>query len=321
MCFRADKYLKKNYSFFSMGINTYLSEEEILKDYLGDINKHKRISHEELFSIYEEIESCKQLYKSSENDIKETLKERINTLYQRIATGNLLYVVSLAHSYQDKNLFIMDLISEGNIGLMEAAKKFDYKKGYKFTTYVIWKIKQKMQRFLQDNKRNIRLPSNYLDQFNQLCREDESLDMEHVSDSRIETISKKTVFSVDKVKSLLGDYKVGSSLDAAVRFAEDTDDNNLNGHKASGDISYLMEEDTINHIYFDRLWKIAEGNLTSKKFEIFKSRYKLGMTLEEVGINLNLTKERVRQIEENILDEVKDIFEEFGWDKEMFYRD
>ena len=257
-----------------------LSDEDITKDV--NINDPvrmylKEIGRISLLSTEEEMEISKRVA------LDDPEAKRI------LAESNLRLVVSIAKRYVGRGLLFLDLIQEGNIGLMKAVEKFDYDKGYKFSTYATWWIRQAITRALADQARTIRVPVHMVETINKMSRVQRQLTLELNREPSEEEIAKKMGVGVDKVREVL---PIGEEDDShLVDFLKD-------------ESSLSPEEYTENEILKEEIKEVLMS-LQAREQEVLELRFGLldgtCHTLEEVGKKFNVTRERIRQIEAKAL--------------------
>jgi len=260
-------------------INT---KEDGLSIYLKDVRKHNVIVHDK------EIELAKRIERGDESAIEE------------LVTANLRFVITVAKDYQNQGVPLADLISEGNCGLVIAAKKFDYTKGYRFISYAVWWVKQAILQSLNDNSRTVRLPANMINKMSKVRKEIEKFErenqrppttheIEYIQVPRCTSLSTPINEDGDELANMLSDDIFG-----APDKVED-EDNTLKKHLERAMESLTHREKDIVNCYF--------------------GIYGESMTLEGIGDEYDLTKERIRQIKEaairKIRNNVGDIFNYF----------
>ena len=268
-----------------------LSDEDITKDVNIDdpVRMYlKEIGRIPLLSTDEEAEISKRVAVDDEE------AKRI------LAESNLRLVVSIAKRYVGRGLLFLDLIQEGNIGLMKAVEKFDYDKGYKFSTYATWWIRQAITRALADQARTIRVPVHMVETINKMSRVQRQLTLELNREPSEEEIAKKMGVGVDKVREVLKISQEPVSLETPIG---EEDDSHL-GDFLKDESSLSPEEYTENEILKEEIKEVLMS-LQAREQEVLELRFGLldgtCHTLEEVGKKFNVTRERIRQIKAKAL--------------------
>ena len=271
--------------------NLILNDEEITKDvnindpvrmYLKEIGRIPLLTPDEELALSERINN-------NDEDAKRILAE-----------SNLRLVVSIAKRYVGRGLLFLDLIQEGNIGLMKAVDKFDSNRGYKFSTYATWWIRQAITRALADQARTIRVPVHMVETINKMVRVQRQLTLELNREPSEEEIAKKMNVSVDKVREVIKISQDPVSLETPIG---EEDDSHL-GDFIKDESSLSPEEYTENEILKEEIDDVLQS-LQQREQEVLRLRFGLKdgtcHTLEEVGKKFNVTRERIRQIEAKAL--------------------
>lgn len=299
--------LKKNHKSILKEI-TKLSKEDIAA----------RVPETTMVSTYVEIKKLfltKEASKQGFNLDPKLLKEILEQIKRgknisdeakgRMARSNLRLVVSIAKRYTNRGLPFLDLIQEGNIGLMKAVDKFEYKKGYKFSTYATWWIRQAISRAIADQARTIRIPIHMIETINRINKINRKYLQETGKEPDVQTIAKEVGLSVDKVKQVIKITKEPISLEAPIGneddgkfgdFVEDRGSLSPMEEILKGDLQEQIDEvlDQLN----DR-----ERSVIRMRFGLMEDES--DRTLEEIGKELNVTRERVRQIESSAIKKLK----------------
>lgn len=297
-----------------------VSVEDPVRMYLKEIGKVPLLSADEEIELaqnmedgavaIEKINVLKDRLDGASEEEKAEIKEEIKTLQKdvdkgadakkRLAEANLRLVVSIAKRYVGRGMLFLDLIQEGNLGLIKAVEKFDYKKGYKFSTYATWWIRQAITRAIADQARTIRIPVHMVETINKLIRVSRQLLQELGREPSPEEIAKEMSMPVDRVREILKISQEPVSLETPIGEEEDSHlgdfikDDNVPVPADAAAFTLLKEQ----------LEEVL-GTLTEREQKVLTLRFGLedgrARTLEEVGKEFNVTRERIRQIEAKAL--------------------
>ena len=259
-----------------------ISIDDPVRMYLKEIGKVP------LLSADEEIELAQRMEKGDESAKK------------RLAEANLRLVVSIAKRYVGRGMQFLDLIQEGNMGLIKAVEKFDYRKGYKFSTYATWWIRQAITRAIADQARTIRIPVHMVETINKLIRVSRQLLQEYGRDPSPEEIADEMEMPVSKVREIMKVAQEPVSLETPIGEEEDS-------HLGDfiPDTDMMVPSDAAAYTLLKEQLLGVLGTLTEREQKVLRLRFGLDdgrpRTLEEVGKEFNVTRERIRQIEAKAL--------------------
>jgi RNA polymerase primary sigma factor len=297
-----------------------VSVEDPVRMYLKEIGKVPLLSAEEEIELaktmedgsvaFEKISIMKKRMEDATEEEKEEIRSDIRELQKlvdagsdakkRLAEANLRLVVSIAKRYVGRGMLFLDLIQEGNLGLIKAVEKFDYRKGYKFSTYATWWIRQAITRAIADQARTIRIPVHMVETINKLIRVSRQLLQELGREPTPEEIAEEMNMPVDRVREILKISQEPVSLETPIGEEEDSHlgdfikDDNVPVPADAAAFTLLKEQ----------LEEVL-GTLTEREQKVLTLRFGLedgrARTLEEVGKEFNVTRERIRQIEAKAL--------------------
>ena len=278
-----------------------IAEEEDVELDKIDLSVPEGVSIEDPVRMYlKEIGKVNLLTAEEEIELAKRMEEGDEDAKKRLAEANLRLVVSIAKRYVGRGMLFLDLIQEGNLGLIKAVEKFDYRKGYKFSTYATWWIRQAITRAIADQARTIRIPVHMVETINKLIRVSRQLLQELGREPTPEEIAKEMEMSVDRVREILKISQEPVSLETPIGEEEDShlgdfiQDDNVPVPADAAAFTLLKEQ----------LVEVLD-TLTEREQKVLKLRFGLedgrARTLEEVGKRFDVTRERIRQIEAKAL--------------------
>lgn len=278
-----------------------IEAEEINMAEMEDLSVPEGVSVEDHVRMYlKEIGKVPLLSLDEEIKLAQRMKDGDESAKQRLAEANLRLVVSIAKRYVGRGMQFLDLIQEGNLGLIKAVEKFDYTKGYKFSTYATWWIRQAITRAIADQARTIRIPVHMVETINKLMRIQRQLIQENGREPQVEEVAKEMNMSIDKVREIMKIAQEPVSLETPIGEEEDShlgdfipDDDAPAPAEAA---SFTMLKEQLNNVL---------STLTDREAKVLRLRFGLedgrARTLEEVGFEFGVTRERIRQIEAKAL--------------------
>jgi len=280
-------------------VDSLMKEKKYKKDLLAKVKQDVVIAQKDIIEIEQRVglsvKEIKEINRSM--SIGETKMRRAK---KDMVEANLRLVISIAKKYTNRGLQFLDLIQEGNIGLMKAVDKFEYRRGYKFSTYATWWIRQAITRSIADQARTIRIPVHMIETINKLNRVSRQMMQDMGREPTPEELSKELDMPEDKVRKVLKIAKEPISTETPIG---DDEDSSLGDFIEDTVIESPLENATEDSLHFATDDVLA--SLTAREAKVLRMRFGIGMntdhTLEEVGKQFDVTRERIRQIEAKAL--------------------
>jgi RNA polymerase primary sigma factor len=268
------------------------------------VEEPREVSTDALQLFLKDIGKVDLLTAAQEVELAKRIERGDHSAKQEMVEANLRLVVSIAKKYRNQGLPFLDLIQEGTIGLVRAAEKFDYRKGFKFSTYATWWIRQAVARALADKARTIRMPVHVVEKLNKIVRSERKLRAELGREPTAAEIGKDLELTAEEVEHIRRSAQTPVSLEKPVG---DEDESEF-GHFITDENMPLPDEEAEVTLRKETLRKIL-GTLSSRERQVLELRYGLDgqhpRTLDEVGRTFNVTRERIRQIENQSLKKLR----------------
>ena len=274
-------------------------EEEI--DIVSDASELPAVNSVQLY--FHQIDGIPLLSPEEELALAKRVAEGDKSAVDKLVEANLRLVVSIAKHYHSPTLTFMDLVQEGNIGLCKAAEKFDYTKGYRFSTYATWWVRQTITRALADQDRTIRIPANLIEYYNKMSKIIAQFTAEYGHSPSPEELVEETGWTRDRIDTLLDlDLNI-TSLEAPVGSEDETSFGDLLPDNSYNPVAASLRESDKQTIM------AVLSTLSEREKEVIALRFgienDIPLTLEEVGERYNVTRERIRQIENRALKKLR----------------
>ncbi len=290
-------------------------EREDTNEYIEGVSSDSFQKIDEIFSLYlKDIGKIPLLTPEQEIETAKKIKEGDKEAKQLMINSNLRLVVNIAKHYKVNGIDTMDLVQEGNQGLITAVDRYDVDKGYRFSTYATWWIKQAITRYIMNNGRTIRIPVHAMESYNKIEKCRKKLEQEIYREPTVAEIAEHLHMEEDKVTQIINTMSDVRSLDAPINSDEDGDESTL-GEFVSTD-TWLSPEEQYDNIELHKVImeilneKKADGTdrFNSREKEVIMRRfgfYGRTYTLEEVGQQMGVTRERIRQIESKVIKKLR----------------
>ncbi|MBS3765753.1 sigma-70 family RNA polymerase sigma factor [Candidatus Bipolaricaulota bacterium] len=257
---------------------------------------------------FDEVEAGPLLSREEEKELAKRIEQGDEEAREKLASANLRLVISIAKKYRGYGLDFLDIIQEGNIGLMKAIDKFDWRKGYKFSTYATWWIRQSILKALNNESRTVRVPSHVTSLNRKIDSFINDYKEEHGEKPGTDKIAEELDVDESKVRKARRAKKESVSLDKPLR--EDEGESEALGDVLADENTPQPEKEAFGDMLEDRLKGLLNKALSDREKQILKLRYGLEdyqpLTLEEVGDVFDISRERVRQLQDRAIDKLKD---------------
>jgi len=281
-----------------------LVDEELL--WLEDEEEGKRSPENPIRTYFDEIARVPLLTKEEEVELAKRIEAGDEEAKKKLAEANLRLVVSIAKKYRGCGLPFLDLIQEGNLGLMKAVEKFDWRKGYKFSTYATWWIRQAILRAITNRSRTIRVPTH----INELIRKIHEAEREHIkehgSGPTLEELAEELDTTVDNIVKAKRTAQYTASLDTPIGYDEE---GAVLGDFIEDEDAVSPTRETFRELLIQEIRKALKERLTPRERRVLELRYGLDgnppKTLDEVGEIFGISRERVRQIQKEALEKLR----------------
>ncbi len=307
--------IKKNIQTLDRLYSRFYYKQKVIEDFCLNVDDYKKrfdkYEHKlqsspgdkefetKLNEVQQEVWHLAPDFQETEAELNKWIKAAIKAK-EEMVEANLRLVISIAKKYTNRGLSFLDLIQEGNMGLMKAVEKFEYRRGYKFSTYATWWIRQAITRSIADQARTIRIPVHMIETINKLMRVQKQLVQEYGREPTADEIAEEIHLPVERVRAVLKMAQQPISLQAPVGDSDDTSFGDFIEDKAADnpmeEAGFSMLKDKINDVL---------DTLTEREREVLEQRFGLkdgySRTLEEVGRQFQVTRERIRQIEAKAL--------------------